>query len=294
MSYKTTTPLDWLIRYALYPLLLVYMLVYAWFEVSGHTSELGEDRGMYLLILISIMLIIEISHPLRKEWRMTRSSFLKRDIPFMLIGGVTVLFTQYIGLEIILWIGLLRGESHLSMPLIPAVLLVLLITDFFWYWIHRWSHEARGPLGRWLWKMHVAHHLPQQVYMFMHGVAHPVNTLIVRIIFTVPLFFLGFSTEAIFVASLVTGLQGLVSHFNVDCRAGWLNYILIGAETHRYHHSASIDEAQNYASTITLWDMLFGTFVYKPDKLPSKLGVTNPAQYPGDRQLIKILMMPFK
>lgn len=270
------------------------MIFYAWFEVSGVASELGTYRGLYVAVLIGVMLIVELLLPLRQEWRMTKETFFKRDVPFMIIGGITLGLVQYIGLEMILWFGLIRGESHINLPLIPSIIFILLITDFLWYWIHRWSHEARGPVGHFLWKIHVAHHLPQQVYLFMHGVAHPINTIIVRIILTVPLFFLGFSTESIFVASLITGLQGLVSHFNVDCRAGLFNYIFIGAETHRYHHSANQKEANNFASTITLWDILFGTFVYKPNELPDKLGVLNPSRYPDDQQIVHVLAIPFR
>ena len=293
MSHNTPNPTNPFIRYALYPLLLIYMLSYAWIEVSGYTTRLGEYRGGYLAILIGVMLIVEILFPLRREWRMTASSFFRRDLPFLVIGAITMFLTQYIGLELILWLGLVRGESHISLPLFVSVALILLITDFCWYWIHRWSHEAKGSVGRFLWQMHAAHHLPGQVYLFMHAVAHPINTVIVRMIYTIPLFFLGFSTEAIFVASLITGLQGLISHYNVDIRAGWVNYVLMGAETHRYHHSASPEEAKNYAATITLWDRIFGTFVYQPDKLPDRLGITNPNLYPADQQIIKVLAMPF-
>jgi len=290
---EKTGPLDIFIRHWLYPLLFIYMLVYAFIETNGYTPALGAYRGLYIMILIAVMLLVEIRRPLRRQWRMTRATFLRRDLPFMVLGGLTLALVQYTGLELVLWFGLIRGEAHLAMPLIPSVLLILLLTDFLWYWLHRWSHEARGPVGRWLWKMHVAHHLPQQVYVFMHAVGHPINTLLVRIIYTVPLFFLGFSTEAIFVASLVTGLQGLVSHFNVDCRAGFMSYLLMGTESHRYHHSACPEEAKNFAATITLWDILFGTFVYEPGKVPARLGVNDPARYPEDKNILRVLAMPF-
>lgn len=293
MHDATSTRIELFIRHAFYPLLLIYMLAYAWLEISGHTPELGAYRGIYLTVLISTMLAIEIRRPLRQQWRMTKATFLRRDLPFMIIGGLTLLLVQYIGLELILRLGLIRGETHMELPLIPSVLLILLITDFLWYWLHRWSHEAKGPVGRLLWKMHVAHHLPQQVYLLMHAVGHPINTLLVRMIFTIPLFFLGFSTEAIFAAGLITGLQGLVSHFNVDCRAGFLSYLLMGTETHRYHHSTNQNEAKNFAATITLWDILFGTFVYKPGKFPDELGVSNPSLYPKDRQILQVLALPF-
>lgn len=175
-----------------------------------------------------------------------------------------------------------------------AELLALIFPDFLWYWVHRLSHEGRGRIGQWLWKVHVAHHLPQQVYLLMHGVAHPLNTIIVRAIMTVPLFLLGFPAEVLFVANLVVGLQGFVSHFNVDIRAGWFNYVLMGAEQHRYHHSADPAEAKNYGAVVTLWDRIFGTYFHRPGVVAKQLGVTQPAQYPQDRELLKVLTLPFK
>ncbi len=239
------------------------------------------------------MLAVEILHPLRAKWRMTRASFFRRDLPFMVLGGLILGFANYAGGWLVLHVGLTPGASHAALPLVPAVALAVIVPDFLWYWVHRWSHEGRGRVGRWLWTMHAAHHLPQQVYLLMHGVAHPLNTLIVRAILTVPLFFLGFSTEALFVANLFVGLQGFVSHFNVDVRAGGLNYVLMGTELHRYHHSADPREAKNYAAVVTLWDLLFGTFYYRPQQPPARLGITDPERYPADRQLLRVLAMPF-
>jgi len=128
----------------------------------------------------------------------------------------------------------------------------------------------------------------------MHGVAHPLNTIIVRAILTVPMFFLGFSAEALFVANLVVGLQGFVSHFNVDIRAGWANYVLTGTELHRYHHSAVPAEAKNFAAVASFLDLLFGTFYFRPGVVAQRLGVEHPEQYPQDCELIKVLALPFR
>lgn len=282
-----------LIQYGLYPLLFLAMLGYAALELSQPAGEIGRYYGYYLAALVVVMLAVETLHPLRAEWKMTRASFLRRDLPFMLVGGLTLGLANYAAGWLILHFGLARAESHATLSLAPAVILALLVPDFFWYWVHRYSHEGRGRLGRWFWKMHLAHHLPQQVYLLMHGVAHPVNTVIVRAILTVPLFFLGFSAEALFVANLVVGLQGFVSHFNVDIRAGWVNYVLMGTELHRYHHSADPAEAKNYAATVSLWDQLFGTFYYRPGRVAQRLGVEHPEQYPRDRELLKVLALPF-
>jgi len=282
------------IQYGLYPLLFAAMVGYAAFEVNQPSGKVGSYYGVYLTLLVLVMLSVETLHPLRAEWRMTKASFFRRDLPYMAIGGLTLVLVNYAAGWAILHFGMTRGASQATLPLIPAVVLVLIIPDFLWYWVHRLSHEGRGRVGQWFWKMHLAHHLPQQVYLLMHGVAHPLNTIIVRAILTVPMFLLGFSTEALFVANLVVGLQGFVSHFNVDIRAGWVNYLLMGTELHRYHHSADPAEAKNYGAVVTLWDQLFGTFYYRPGTVARRLGIEHPEQYPADREVLKVLALPFR
>lgn len=280
------------IQYGLYPLLLVLMLGYAALELHQPAGKFGSYYGLYLSAVVALMWLAETLHPLRAEWRMTKATFFRRDLPYMAIGGLTLGLANYMAGWAILHFGMARGGPLAELPLLPAVVLALLIPDFIWYWVHRLSHEARGPMGRWLWKMHLAHHLPQQVYLLMHGVAHPLNVIIVRAILTVPLFLLGFSVEAMFLANLVVGLQGLVSHFNVDIRAGWANYFLMGTELHRYHHSADPVEAKNYGAVVTLWDQLFGTYYHRPGVVARRLGVERPELYPADREVLKVLALP--
>lgn len=281
------------LQYGLYPFLFAVMSGYAWVELSQPVERIGRYYGYYIAGLAGLMVLVETLHPLRDQWRMTRATFFRRDLPFLVVGGVTIGLANYAAAWALVHFGLARGDSHTGLPLVPGVILALLIPDLIWYWVHRVSHEGKGRVGRLLWRIHVAHHLPQEVYVLMHGVAHPVNTVMVRAILTLPLFFLGFSTEALFVANLVVGLQGLVSHFNVDVRAGWLNYFLVGTELHRYHHSADPREARNYGAVVPLWDLLFGTFHYRPHQPPQRLGVADPAAYPEDRQILRVLALPF-
>jgi len=284
---------DKFIRHALYPVLLVFIIGYAFIEISGPDETLGQYYPYYLGLLLGTMLCIEILRPLRTEWRMTRTTFFRRDLPFLLISGATIFLVQLLAGWFIIWFGLIRGVSHNEIALLPSIILIILTVDFLWYWVHRWSHEGRDPVAHWLWRIHVAHHLPQQVYLLMHAVSHPFNVVIVKTLFTVPLFFIGFSTEAVFISNLIIGLQGMVSHFNVDMRAAYFNYLFMGAELHRYHHSANPTESKNYASTIVLWDILFGTYVAKFNAPPQKLGIEKPDQYPTDQEILKILRLPF-
>jgi sterol desaturase/sphingolipid hydroxylase (fatty acid hydroxylase superfamily) len=166
-----------------------------------------------------------------------------------------------------------------GMPVIFEFLAVVLTFEFFQYWYHRLSHDGRGPVGRWLWTQHVAHHLPEKVYLLTHSVGHPLNFAISLAIVQLPLVTLGARPETLFLFNALMGLQGLISHFNVDIKAGPLNYLQVGTELHRFHHSANLDEAKNFGVLTPFWDLVFGTFRYNPRRLPDALGGVDPEKY---------------
>ena len=279
------------IPYFFYPVALVGTLAFIHAEINGLIGPLGKAYPFYLLILIATMVALERIVPMRREWGMTKKSFLLRDLPMLIFNGATIAATSYAAT----WLSQRHGGLLLHKSALPwqaEAICALLMSDFLWYWVHRYSHEGSGWFGRWLWKTHAIHHLPGEVYVFMHAVGHPINTAYVRVILMLPAILLGFSSEAIFAATVFNGFQGLVSHFNVDSRAGWLNRIFIGTELHRFHHSANADEAKNYAATVSIWDQLFGTYRLS-NSAPEKLGVLDRENYPGDRQWLELLKMPF-
>ena len=282
------------IRHAAYPALALGTLAYLAHELARPRADLGRHYGLYLLGVILSTVLLETLHPLRRAWGMTRRHVLRRDLPFLALGAATLGASQWLATQFVTAHALSPGVWLAELPLLPGVIASLLITDFLWYWVHRWSHEGRGPLGRFLGRVHVAHHLPAQVYVLMHAIGHPLNAVIVRALLTVPPFLLGFSPEVAFAASVLTGLQGLVSHWNVDSRAGWLNRVLIGTELHRFHHAADPAEMGNYAAVLSIWDQIFGTYVYRPGRAPRALGLDRPERYPDDTDLRRILMHPFR
>lgn len=135
----------------------------------------------------------------------------------------------------------------------------------------------------------------EQVYVLMHPAGHPINFILLQGLIRVPLFYaLGVAPDALLVVTAIIGLQGLVSHCNVDIRAGWANYLLVGTELHRFHHSADLTEGKNYAVTLSLLDIMFGTFVYRLNTPPQRLGVTEPGAYPRSSQFWRVMALPFR
>ena len=281
-----------IVSYVLYPLLLLGTLALFGASLALHwplsTVFLWMAAGR-----LALLLLVEFLHPARPAWRMSWASF-RRDLKYMAVNGGTTGLLKLLAAWLAVDLSRLNAGLVSGLPMPLEFLALLLSFEFFQYWYHRLSHEGRGRWGAWLWKVHVAHHLPDRVYLLMHPVGHPVNLLLSLLIVQLPLVMLGARQETVFLFNALMGLQGLVSHFNVDIKAGPLNYLLVGTELHRFHHSRSRAEAGNYGVMTPFWDLVFGTFVYHPRRLPEALGVEAPAEYPDSTALRRVLMLPFR
>jgi len=285
-------PIPFLARWLTWPIALIGSLT-----ATLAAPRFGLDQvavsGAASGILILIAVLMERIWPADPKWRMTWRSFL-RDIQFFLVNGLTIGATNILFAAI----GGAAADNHTGQltawPLWITVPVGIFSVDFIQYWEHRIAHESGGPLGRLMWRSHAAHHLPEQVYVLMHPASHPIYTFLVRALATtLPLYLLGLTPEAVFLVNLTIGVQGIISHSNLDLRAGWFNYVFVGAELHRYHHSADASEAGNYGAVTPIWDILFGTFVYRPGKPPAALGVAEGEPYPSSERFWSVLALPF-
>lgn len=268
------------LRHGLMPLLAALTLLYLGAELAlAGEGRPGRFYGAFLAAVVLLLVIIEHRHPAREDWRMTRARFLRRDLPFLLLGAATIGSAQVAAAHALAALDLPRPAALAGVPLLPGVALSLLLTDGLWYAVHRACHEAQGRAGALLWRLHVAHHRPAQVYVLMHAVAHPLNTLLVRALLTVPPWLLGLPADVVFCAGVVTAVQGLVSHFNADVRAGVLDRVFMGTELHRWHHAVGV--RGNYGGVLSVWDRLCGTLVERPGELPAALGTDGPARAPA-------------
>jgi sterol desaturase/sphingolipid hydroxylase (fatty acid hydroxylase superfamily) len=303
-------PTPALISYGLYPFLLATVIAVTYLSVRLNWN-FKSVYGATTVFILATLMITERFFPLSKDWSMTGKSFF-RDLRYILLVGPTIGLTKAaVGFFIIHY-----SETHsgplANMPVALAAIAYLIVFEFFQYWFHRFSHSNKGPVGRFLWKAHVAHHLPDRVYVLMHAVFHPVNALLSTLIIQLTLIQLGISPAAALAATLMIDLQSLISHFNVDIRAGFFNYIFIGTETHRLHHAAAeipasdsieastsktesaIDRTRNFGNTLAIWDLVFGTFRYQPGINPKRLGIDHPESYPRSEQILSVLALPWR
>jgi sterol desaturase/sphingolipid hydroxylase (fatty acid hydroxylase superfamily) len=288
MSYPVRKPRNPVLTYGTYPVLLLATIVII---VAKIRYGWGTDPVVAALAVgtIAVTFIVERLAPLRPEWQMTKDSLLRRDLPFI---GLAVVFEQI--LQVLAQLVAARTVSAggfgpaSRVPLVIQVVFALAATDLLWYAYHRAAHTWIP-----LWRFHSVHHSPSQVYVLVHQVFHPLDLFVSRFVVSlIVMKFSGITPAAAFAAIVVINLQQTVSHMNSDQRAGWLNYILIGTETHRYHHSAT--DRGNYGSAIPLWDQVFRTFIYRPSAAPGRLGLDDPAAYPDPRRFHATLAWPLR
>jgi sterol desaturase/sphingolipid hydroxylase (fatty acid hydroxylase superfamily) len=281
------------VRWGLYPASWAWIVFGLWQFLQMEVDE----RPAWILITLPLLLtylVIELTLPMERRWSMTWRNLLPDIFYIVLSGGSVGLLSAALAMVSITIAGQVDGPAR-DWPLWAQVLVLFVVFEFMNYHIHRGMHELRGTVGRVLWHIHAAHHLPDRLYLLMHAVLHPFNSVLIQgLAIILPIWLMGYQPAAVLIFLVVNAFHGIISHFNVDLRLGLTNYIFVGPEVHRYHHSADMSEAQNYGATLTIWDQIFGTFVYRPGNAPRNLGTDPKAGLPGYRHILAVLALPFR
>jgi sterol desaturase/sphingolipid hydroxylase (fatty acid hydroxylase superfamily) len=270
-------------RYLAYPLLLIANGIWAYDSLAS-----GRDATVasFLAIVgtIAFVLLLERYIPFRADWRPSRSE-LRRDgcyfVLLMLYGGSTQAVLAGVAAHL--------AHPRGALPLWLEIPAILLVTSLGYYCFHRLMHR-----NRWLWKVHGIHHVPDKVYFANHSVTHLVDVFGSSVATQIPIALLGFSRESVFLTSVFTVAHGYVIHSNADIRLGGLGYLISGPEQHRFHHSVVPGESGHYSTLLPLWDLLFGTFTWRPGRSPSRVGVVDGSDFPSPDSIWQNVLHPFR
>lgn len=281
------------VRWGLYPASWA-ILLFGFHRINAWGHDPRTVWAQTVGALLPLYLLIEFALPYEKRWSMTWASFWA-DLKFVASNAASLAaISAALAYFTITTAGTHPGPcSHWSSAAQLAA--ALLIFEAINYSLHRAMHQMRGPVGRFLWRAHAAHHLPPRLYLVMHAVFHPVNALLIQALaITVPVWAMGYSPRVVAMFLMINGMHGLISHFNVDVRAGWANYLFVGTELHRYHHSAVVADAGNFGATLSIFDILFGTFIYRPGIAPTDLGVPSNSGLPPYERFFAVMALPLR
>jgi sterol desaturase/sphingolipid hydroxylase (fatty acid hydroxylase superfamily) len=140
----------------------------------------------------------------------------------------------------------------------PAIVFILnfAILDLSDYWRHRISHR----IG-WWYGIHSLHHAEEQLTFWSDDRSHILEDAITYLwLITVGLI-LGVPSMQFPFLILCFRFLGSISHANTQVGYGWLGHIFISPQFHRTHHAlkAAGRRSANYGTTLSLWDIAFGT-----------------------------------
>ena len=281
------------VRWGLYPLLWAINLGTFW--LVWYTPAPPENIATISVSLVfGLCFGAELLYPYEKRWGMTLRSFWS-DVKFAVPNSLTLRALGFAMLYVGIAISDDMSGPASEWPLPVQLIACLLVYEGLNYGVHRAMHELPGRLGGWLWSVHAAHHLPRRLYLVMHAVFHPINAIIIRgLVTVVPIWAMGYDQQVVALFGMIVAMHAIISHFNVDMRMGWANYLFVGPELHRYHHSALPSEAKNYGSALSIYDQIFGTFVYRPGEAPAELGVSPDSDLPDYDRTLAVMALPFR
>ena len=194
------------------------------------------------------------------EMPLSISEFKKR-IPLILINLASLYLLSFFGL----WLG--QGLFNMEWTgvglFVLHFLVILFADDLIFYIVHRTLHENKF-LNQ---KVHSIHHQATQPFPMDFIYAHPIEWLsgyAGAFVGVISLYFIsqfdGVNVYAFWVWGMFRSLHELDIHSGVRSGLGKFIPLMANAEHHDTHHLRS---KGNYASTLILWDWVFGTWIRK-------------------------------
>ncbi len=267
-----------------YPFALIVSLT-AYFYLVQHEFQAQLALLVCELPIIVLIVMFERLIPNNKEWNISQGDVrtdIAHNILYYSVFLVSPILTVAIASSLFWLAEPLLSRQQLAIwpsnwPLILQLLLTLVIAEFVAYWVHRAHHSV--PI---LWRLHSIHHSPQRLYWFNTGRFHLFNALFDVIPVFVVLFLLGISEKVFMAFLLFTAVNAFFQHGNLKVSIGPLNWIVSGAELHRWHHSNLLEESNhNYGQNLIIWDVVFGTrYLPTHRQQPHKIGMTYPSSFP--------------
>jgi sterol desaturase/sphingolipid hydroxylase (fatty acid hydroxylase superfamily) len=156
-----------------------------------------------------------------------------------------------------------------------SFLVYFVLYDFAAYWVHRAQHRFR-----WWWALHSLHHSQRRVTAWSDDRNHILDDLLVTLVLVVFSQFVGVQPDDYVLILMVGRLIESWSHANVDMSFGRIGEkLIVGPRFHRLHHALA-DPSEphvhdhNFAPVFPIWDILFGTAIYRHKQRPT--GVDDP------------------
>ncbi len=153
--------------------------------------------------------------------------------------------------------------NALSLPLWLSLPLTIILLDLVIYAQHVLFHASPT-----LWRLHMIHHIDQELDATSGIRFHPVEILLSLILKMGVVLILGAPFLGVVIFEIILNLSAMFNHGNIRLSQNtdrFLRAFIVTPDMHRVHHSVIPKETHsNFGFNLSLWDKIFGTYRAQP------------------------------
>jgi sterol desaturase/sphingolipid hydroxylase (fatty acid hydroxylase superfamily) len=255
----------------------------------------SAHRSLILVGGITLFWLIENAFPLfpfkYKKWQHAGINIFFTLTTIIINFSLAFLLVQSAQWTIANNFGILQWLP--TMPLWLYALVGLLLLDFIGaYLAHYVEHKVK-----FLWRFHLIHHSDTWVDTTSGNRHHPGESVI-RFVFTsLGVLVVGSPMWMVFLYQTISIVSTQFTHANINLPEkidSLLSYVLVSPNMHKVHHHYKLPYTDsNYGNIFSIWDRLFGTFMYlrKEDIV---YGIDTYMEPEDNNRLQNLLKIPFQ
>ncbi|MDC8005112.1 sterol desaturase family protein [Aureisphaera galaxeae] len=153
-------------------------------------------------------------------------------------------------------------EAPIWVELILAILILDLIAQ---YGVHYFLHQIPA-----FWRLHIVHHSDKNVDATTGTRHHPIDFIIRETFALIAVVITGMPIAFYLFYRILSVLFTYWTHANISLPMALdktLSYLIVTPNMHKFHHHFELPWTDtNYGNMFSIWDRLFGTFVYDDPK----------------------------
>jgi len=252
-------------------------------------------RGLILVGGIALFWIIESLHPFIK-FQYNKINHAGINLFFTLTTIIINFVLAFILLETAEMVtknnfGILNWLPQMNIGL--YMLLGLLLLDFFGaYLAHFVEHKVK-----FLWRFHLIHHTDTFVDTTSGNRHHPGESIIRFLFTTFGVIIVGSPIWMVFLYQTLSVVATQLTHANI-CLPKKLDliisYFFISPDMHKIHHHYKLPYTDtNFGNIFSIWDRIFGTYLYM-NREEIIYGIDTYMAPKENNKLISLLIIPFQ
>lgn len=221
------------------------------------------QKFAWVVLCLSVFWIAEGVYPLfgyqYRKWRHARLN--------LILLGTTILINLLFGLATVAvfeWTELQKfGLLHLiELPLwLELILAVMLLDLIAQYTVHFLLHRIS-----FMWRFHMVHHSDTHVDVTTGTRHHPGDYIFRELFALIAIIIVGIPLAFYIFYRILTVFFAYFSHSNISLPESLdkaISYLFISPNMHKFHHHFERPWTDsNFGNMFSLWDRIFGTFIY--------------------------------